>query len=1046
MGVTLLRAGPCAGKTTALVQRVARAVNEQHIPWPRVLFVVHDGIAARRVREALDAAIGRPLPIAVLTYEQLSQQILEQSYGYWHRALLSPVAERLAVAAAIAATHGSARRFRERGRETTPDDDAVRTSPRFRDDVADFIAELKRCKLDTATFRHHIIADLPQQDELLDIADIYQAYQKRLEEEAMFDYRGVIWLALLALETEGELSRQWRQQYELIVADDLQDASALQLELLVALLSEQAELFAAYEPAQCIYRFRGAVGDPAAVLTALAQDHEVRIEELLPAGRTSKAADTDCGTLARRFARSTGLDSASPGASLQAAQAELCIYQTLDEELVAVGDRIIASLQAGRRPDQIAVIARQHQQVILARRALAARNIPVAGERGRLARWAARRLIEDILAVHEYIRRRATLPVAVREQRRIQANAAAQRIVTFGGAPQGRAIAIADCVVKANRRKMFVLDEGVGERVGADDSDFAWLREVMDISQTASPVELLRRTFEHGGFGGRWVGQEADELMAACIGILEKLREADAALRRMASRSLTSEEVRAALEMVQEPTAEDDGVMVLTAHEARGRHFEEVFVIAVNDDGFPAPPVVSRLLASTTMNALRQRVAEHLGLETRLLNFAGFGEEPREALSEEQRIFYLCLTRAKKKLVVSCHLEEDGNQAAPSEFFLDLASNEMRAQIARTAAQASRKVDCPLADEAAADAEGLCAHEGCIVSWCARRDGAWEQAGRPLTAETTPHRHKAGPVLQGFAADFVLSSSSLRDYQRCPRRFFLGRLLGIPEPETDNLVYGQAIHNFLKRLYQVPPAERDDKAADLLEEALASQEDEFSSPTAFHIYRQRAHRALEDFAATPQFLEQAIALEEAFCLELPDEAGVKHRFAGRIDAVVRDSEGRLVIVDHKTGSLQQTPNAARLLRQFVARDPKHLAAEHRRHWEHEPEHPDYQLPLYAVAWEQLHPKQRVAAVAYQRFFWGSGRSCERIVVGVTDDEKGDEETVSRAELRHIAAALGRLAREIKERDSFEGVPPKEGCTRSDWGCPFWPYCEKFEFS
>ncbi len=708
MAITLLRAGPGAGKTTALVQRAAQAIDQQGIPCRQVLFVVHDSLAARRVRIALDAALGRPLPIMVVTYEGLALRILEESRGYGQRALLDPVAERLAVAEAIAWTHGSARRLRERETKA-PSDDLLRNSSQFRDDIADFIAELKRCKLDTTTFRHHIIPGLPQQDELLDIADIYEAYQKRLESSEMFDYRGVIWLALLALQGEAALVESLRSRWPLILADDLQDATALELELLTALLSEQSELVGAYEPAQCIYRFRGAVQNPVTLLEALAVGHEVRCQTVSSSIHNSDTTVSQVATVAERFARVAELDSAS--VTTVEGEVELQIHRTLQDELLAVGDEIIASLEVGQSPTGIAVIARGHREVAAAEQSLLARRIPVAGSQPRLGRWAASELLQDILTVHQYMQdRQRLIELAVLHHRRVQANAAAARIVTFGAAPAGRSVAIAQCIHQADRKGKFVLDEGIGNIVGADDSDFAWLREALTEADADNVVELLRRTVQQAGFARRMSPSDADRVMVACLALLEKLQEADGALRRVADRGLSPADTHAAVQMLPEPEATEDGVAILTAHDARGRHFEQVFVIAVNEDIFPAPPVISRLLNRNTIGQLRQRVAEHLGPDTQSLTFAGFGEQPNEALAEEQRIFYLCLTRATRRLVISCHLEQDGSQAAPSEFFLELVPDTVRHQIALAATQAEARLACPLAGDAPAASDHTCTY------------------------------------------------------------------------------------------------------------------------------------------------------------------------------------------------------------------------------------------------------------------------------------------------------------------------------------------------
>jgi len=256
----LIRGGPGSGKTRCVAEAVVEAVGEGISP-PRILWLTLDRAAQRRQRDWLarrSVEAGRSVIPVIETYEDIAQQILDESPRRGGRGMIRPLCERLLVGEIIREVTSSARYYRA---------EAIRTSPRFRDDVADFIAELKRYKIDARTFRDKIISQLPQSDALADLADIYERYQQRLREADTYDLRGIIWLALFALEEEGPAA--WQNRWDLIVADDLQDATALQIELLAALCGPQTDVAAAYEPAQAIYRFRGAVENPAALLDAL---------------------------------------------------------------------------------------------------------------------------------------------------------------------------------------------------------------------------------------------------------------------------------------------------------------------------------------------------------------------------------------------------------------------------------------------------------------------------------------------------------------------------------------------------------------------------------------------------------------------------------------------------------------------------------------------------------------------------------------------------------------------------------------------------------
>ena len=87
----------------------------------------------------------------------------------------------------------------------------------------------------------------------------------------------------------------------------------------------------------------------------------------------------------------------------------------------------------------------------------------------------------------------------------------------------------------------------------------------------------------------------------------------------------------------------DDGensnkIKLLTIHKAKGLEFDRVFVVGANDDVIPSEKA----------------------------------DSPEE-LEEERRLFYVALTRAKKRLYVSyCDQDSKGNECVPSRFLWDV--------------------------------------------------------------------------------------------------------------------------------------------------------------------------------------------------------------------------------------------------------------------------------------------------------------------------------------------------------------------------------------
>jgi DNA helicase II / ATP-dependent DNA helicase PcrA len=98
-------------------------------------------------------------------------------------------------------------------------------------------------------------------DKNLDLIDIYQKYQTRLTELGLFDYDDMINWVVESFETDPEFLLEYQEMFQYLLVDEYQDTNSAQNRLLFALTSywgEQANIFAVGDPNQSIYRFQGA--------------------------------------------------------------------------------------------------------------------------------------------------------------------------------------------------------------------------------------------------------------------------------------------------------------------------------------------------------------------------------------------------------------------------------------------------------------------------------------------------------------------------------------------------------------------------------------------------------------------------------------------------------------------------------------------------------------------------------------------------------------------------------------------------------------------
>ncbi len=525
--IQLIRGGPGAGKTAYLVQTVREAILTEGLAPVRVLALTLDHAAQQCLHEHLaqeSLAAGGDLIPPIYTYEKIAEQILQESHSHWGRGIIHPLAERLLIGQTIRETAGGARYYRN---------ERLRRSSRFRDDVADFIAELKRCKIHPVVFREQIIPGLPSAEALEDVAEIYQHYQQRLQDAGVYDIRGIIWLALVALEDE-RLAARWQQCYDLVVADDLQDATLLQIELLAAICGPQARLVAAYEPAQAIYRFRGAVEDAAALLEMLLPQHKLAQQTLGGDGRLS----VQVAAVAQRFARDQHLPTAPAGQSGQPGATEVRVYRSLAEELVGIGDDLIENLQQpDAAPEQFAVIARRHSQAQAAAQHFVLRGIPAAGYEQMVGHWSAVSILTDIIDVLAYLRNRERYETALRQQKLAAANRAAARLAALTSSDTTEAMALArichHCHHCTDQRRLMLPEQ----RLEAATASLQQWQEAVTEALNESPVAAIGGIISTTGLLPALGDREADQTLAGLAHLLKTLQDTQDAFRQVAGNS-----------------------------------------------------------------------------------------------------------------------------------------------------------------------------------------------------------------------------------------------------------------------------------------------------------------------------------------------------------------------------------------------------------------------------------------------------------------------------------------------------------------------------
>ncbi len=338
----------------------------------------------------------------------------------------------------------------------------------------------------------------------------------------------------------------------------------------------------------------------------------------------------------------------------------------------------------------------------------------------------------------------------------------------------------------------------------------------------------------------------------------------------------------------------------------RARRFAAVLVCGLQEGEFPLASTPEPFLSDDR----RRELAADSGLRLR---------PGDDALARERYLFYACISRASRVVVLSYRSsDEEGNLALPSPFIADVAEllepdwvNRRRKRL--------------LAD----------------VVWPADEAPTARELARSAAAESAPPAGEVPPPLRSLSQDAlrlvrhseILSGGALETYGDCPVKWLVEReLQPAPfDPQSDAIVRGSFMHAVLEEVIErlgraVTPGSLPD-ALEILQEVLAESPPPIAAgrPQGVRaaaiaaieadLRRYLAHEAGDAVEWEPRALELRFGFEgeegSLPALELGQRPGTV-RIRGAIDRVDVEPGGRRAIVrDYKSGSSRPDFSGAR---------------------------------------------------------------------------------------------------------------------------------------
>lgn len=596
-GPLLILAGAGSGKTRVLTHRIAYLIEELGVnPW-NILAITFTNKAAGEMRQRVDDLVGfGSESIWVSTFHSMCVRILRRFI------------DRLGYDSSF----------------TIYDTDDQKTLMK---------AVCKKIDIDTKQFKERMLLSvissaknemiLPEEFELnaggdfaqLKIAKVYREYEAQLKANNALDFDDLLVKTVQLLQTQPDVCENYQERFRYIMVDEYQDTNTVQFKLVSLLAGKYRNLCVVGDDDQSIYKFRGA--NIRNILDFEKEYPDAKVIKLEQNYRsTENILNAANGVISNNRGRK---DKTLWTANGEGEKIGLRQFDTAYDEAEFIAEDIKREVQSGASYNDSAVLYRTNVQSRLLEEKFIAMNIPYKIVGG--INFYARREIKDILAYLKTVdngqddlsvRRIINVPkrgIGLTTINRIQEAADARGISFYEAllAPE--------------------MIPGVGRSASKLDSFAALIEYFKGQAEKESLTDLLNEILDMTGYAQNLEADDEIDAESRLQNIEELLNKAAAYEEDCADRDEKAtlsgflEEV-ALVADIDSLEEDQDYVVLMTLHSAKGLEFPHVYLAGMEDGLFPSYMTIT-------------------------------GDDPEE-LEEERRLCYVGITRAEQKLTLTC--------------------------------------------------------------------------------------------------------------------------------------------------------------------------------------------------------------------------------------------------------------------------------------------------------------------------------------------------------------------------------------------------------
>ena len=597
-GPVLILAGAGSGKTRVLTHRIAYLMDEKGVnPW-NILAITFTNKAAQEMRERVDKLVGfGSESIWVSTFHSACVRILRRhidNLGYDtnftiydtddQKSLMKDVCRKMNIDTKI---------YKERS----------------------LLAQISHAKDELLT-PDEMEMKAAGDYNMKKVASVYREYQAALRKNNALDFDDLIVKTVELFEKCGAVLEYYQERFKYIMVDEYQDTNTAQFKFISLLAQRYQNLCVVGDDDQSIYKFRGAnIGNILGFEHVFPDARVIRLEQNYRSTRNIlNAANQVIANNTERKAKTLWTEN-EEGSKVHFRQF-LNAYE--EAEYVAGEIGKLKRNGLGNYRD-CAILYRTNAQSRIFEEKFIAANIPYKLVGG--VNFYARKEIKDLLC---YLK---TIDNA-------RDDLAVQRIINvpkrgIGATTLGRVQDYADNMGISLYEALRVAEEvpSIGRSLSKIDGFVTFIQMLKSKADVMTVEEILQEVIDSTGYVAELEAEDTEESRARIENIDELIsktvayQEAMEEQNQPATLSGFLEEV-ALVADIDTVDPDQDYVLLMTLHSAKGLEFPKVFMVGMEDGIFPSHMTIS------------------------------YGDDGE--LEEERRLCYVGITRAMKDLTLTC--------------------------------------------------------------------------------------------------------------------------------------------------------------------------------------------------------------------------------------------------------------------------------------------------------------------------------------------------------------------------------------------------------